>query len=131
MALEGRYRVQQGDEDVQRHPRDQHHRHQHRPHHVAGDHDFPARESIGHPGQEQCAYQIGQGSRRVGDRGEQRRPGPVVDQERQGYESQAVAACREDLGEPEGSELANREDIAKGCTLCRGTAHGDPLLRSG
>ena len=56
-----------------------------------------------------------------------------IDKWRAGWRG-CSGGCRlpRDLGEPEGPELAHREDIAEGCTLCRGTAHGDPLrLRTG
>ena len=55
------------------------------------------------PGQEQRACQVGQGPRRICDRGEQRQPGPVIDQERQGDQGQTVATCPTGAGRTTGS----------------------------
>jgi hypothetical protein len=52
--------------------------------------------------------------RRERDRREQRRAGPVVDQEGQRDPGQLVAAHRQDLGQPQGAELGHSEHVTEG-----------------
>ena len=80
---------------------------------VAGDHDLAARQPIRQAAQEHAADEGGHDAGRERDRREQRRAGPVVDQEGQRDPGQLVAAHRQDLGQPQGAELGHGEHVAE------------------
>ena len=105
----------------------EHGQHEDAPDQVTGDHDGAAGKPVGEAGQEHPAKEIRHEAGRERDRGEQRGLGAVVDEERQRYEGDAVAARRQDVGDPEGAELGMGEDIAEGRTAGRRQGHGATL----
>ena len=63
----------------------------------------------------------GDQTRHIGNRRQQWRSRPVEYEQRQRHPRQLVAGDRQDLGEPQGTELPHREDLAKGRLRgCRG-----------
>jgi len=81
----------------------------------------PERDEVG---EEQPADHPRQVPGRVRHGREQRRPGVLEDEQGEGHEGEAIAADREDLGKPQGPELADREHVAE-----RGTRRHSTLSR--
>jgi hypothetical protein len=81
--------------------------------HVAADHHGAAGAPVGDAGQEQATDHPGQVAGRVGHGGQQRGSGPVIDQQGQGDQGEAVAGDRQDLGEPQAAEFPDGEDVAE------------------
>ena len=117
---------QQRGQAQDRQARYHHRRHQDRAGQVAGDHHRAARVAVRQAGQEQPADDPRQVPAGVGQGGEQRRPGPVVDQQGDSDQGQPVTRDGQDLREPHGPELADREHAAEGGARRGSALHGDP-----
>jgi hypothetical protein len=118
-----------GGEQQQDQGHDRHARHGHRPdedgaNRVAGHHHRAARTTIGQVGEEQPPDHPRQVPGGVRHGGQQRRPGPVIDQHGEGDQGQAIARRGQDHRQPQGAELAHREDIAERRTRRPGSLHG-------
>ena len=127
---EHRGREQQQDQGRHRHTGHGHRHDQDGADRIAGHHHRPARTAVRQVGEEKAADHPGQVPGRVGQGGQQRRPGPVVDQHRQGDQGQAVTCRGQDDRQPHGAELTYREYIAERGARRVGGLHnrGQPLI---